>query len=580
MLNYFRTESFKLLFCYLKMYKKYIALGSAFLIASVLLLMPTPLITMFLIDNVIPNKDINMAIMLLIALLIILGAKNVSEFFQSLYFSRYKNLVILKIQKSLIDRIQQLPRSQRKTYHTGYLMSRIIDDPNNLDGMLARSVISLLKDILVFLFGLGILCFLNLKLFLISIIIVPIYYISLKRFSGKIHLASGKYYESQAVVSKKIQESISMIDILAINVAIKRDQIKVIKKVSEKIRAFMNSEIISLKSITISSFISGIGPILVVCIGAIVVMQGNLTLGELIAFNSYLGLLYGPTSRFINSYVSIQKSLSAWDRIFVFLSLAEKQQNHLIEHNISGAICIKQLCVFANNIQILKDINLKIEPNSTIALVGKSGAGKSTLARVIMSLEDSYKGDITFDNIPLEKLNKDYLRRQIGFIEQEPQLISGSIYDNIVLGNEKSSKNDTIEACKIAGIHGFITELEQEYETEINEKGSNISIGQKQRMAIARAIIKKPRLIILDEPTSSLDSENESAFFNKLETGFPNTTKIIIAHNLTITKNADRIYVIDEGEIADQGTHEELISKENSIYQILWKKMHFTKTIY
>lgn len=571
MIEFLKTESFKVLFSFLKRNKNYAIIGAVFMIFSVILLLPTPLIMKYLIDKVIPSANVNHVFILLLILLGIILFKSISEFYQVLYFSRYNNLVILKIQKALIHKIQKMPRYLRQKYHTGYLMSRILEDPRNLDGMFAKSIVSLIKDIIVFVSGIVILCYLNLFLFAIAIVLLPLFYYTLKKYNILVQKTSADFYEKQANVSKKVQESIQMIDTFRINVSEKYDQLNVIKNINNKIRAALNRDIVALKSNSISGFISGIVPAIIICTGSAMVIYGNISLGTLIAFNSYIGLLFGPTSRFISSFISIQQSLTAWDRIYLLLKEIESEDDGQIVRNISGDISIQNLSLQIEESKILNNVNIHAKKGQTIAFVGRSGAGKSSTVRALMALEDNYSGAIYFDNVSLREMNKQNLRKQIAYVEQEPQLYFASIYENLLLGNTKAKKEEIVNACKIAGIHDFILELDKGYDTIIDERAVNFSVGQKQRLAIARAIVKNPQIIVLDESTSNLDSMNEKEFFVNLNRKFPDSTKIIIAHNLSLVQYADCIYLFEQGNIIDNGKHSDLIIRSD-LYKMLWNE--------
>jgi subfamily B ATP-binding cassette protein MsbA len=297
-----------------------------------------------------------------------------------------------------------------------------------------------------------------------------------------------------------------------------------------------------------------------------------MTLGALIAFNTFLGYIFGPTSRIINTALSMQQSFAALDRVYEMLCLSpdvnEFQENKKIERKITGKIDLKDIYFKYDKVTILSNINLSIPANQTVAIVGESGSGKSTLISLISELNKNFEGSIYIDDTQLSAI-KSY-RKQIALVNQEPSLIVATIKENIKIGKTDATDNEITDAAKKANIHDFIMSLPDKYDTIVDERGLNMSTGQKQRIAIARCIIRDPAIFIMDEPTSSLDLATEKNLMDALKDFIKSRTTIIVAHRLSTVSFADKIVVLKNGTIIEAGNHEQLLQK-NGHYSQLWK---------
>lgn len=572
-----KYEEIKKIFVFLRPYKKEAVIGGFFMFLNIMLLIPTPLITMYLIDSVLPKNDFTLLSIICSAVIILLLFKGLSSFIQNLYFLRFNELVVFDIRLALFEEVQRMPKQYRYKKQTGYLMSRITDDPNRLHGLFANSGLAIIRDIVTFIIGIVIIFIIHWKMALIAICLLPFYIFSLFYFSKRIRDLSADYFEKSALVTKKIEESISMLDTFIAYTAEKFDAIRLVNTLKKSIRSFIKRGITSNTSTVITGFISGLGPILIIWYGLSEIMNGNLTLGKLIAFNSFIGYLFGPTARLVNINISIQQSLAAWQRISELLykeKIVKTVNKQHIKKGIDGNISFKNVSFSYDSKTVLKNINLQIDANTTIGIVGKSGCGKSTLASLILATDKPDKGEVLIDHIGLSKYDGKFLRRQIAYVDQEPTLFHDTFYNNIKLGNRHATDKDIISVAKMTNIHDFIISLSDGYQTVIDEKGINMSVGQKQRIAIARAVLRNPKILILDEPTSNLDSQSEKEILSSMKSFFNNRTSIIIAHRLSTLSFVDNIIVLDNGEIVENGTHNFLLQKPNGLYRSLWEKQH------
>jgi ABC-type multidrug transport system fused ATPase/permease subunit len=449
-----------------------------------------------------------------------------------------------------------------KDSQVGYLMSRINGDINNLQGLLAESFINFLQNVITLLVGITFMFIFNWKLTIMSILILPFFVYSLHFFSGRIRRVSRKLQEKFALVGASIQESFSAISLIK-SFQLERDEYKKLeKRLNEKLKAAIQSNIISSLSGYTSIFIGGIGPLIVLWYGGKEVMAGNLSLGTLIAFNAFLAYLINPSRSLMNLNERIQTSLASLDRIVELFNLSPRikdPESPIYPEIMTPRIEFKDICFsYTNRNHVLNNFNLTISEGEKVAIVGKSGVGKTTILNLLLRFYDPQKGAIYLNSINIKDLKLDYLRSQIGVVEQEPFLFSGTVKENIKRGNLRASDEEILEASILAHAHEFIKQLPHGYESEVGEKGSKLSGGQRQRLAIARLILKNPQVFILDEATSYLDSESEKLIQETIYKLMREKTTIVIAHRFSTILNADKIVVLKDAQKIAEGKHSDL----------------------
>ena len=326
---------------------------------------------------------------------------------------------------------------------------------------------------------------------------------------------------------------------------------------------------------TLTNTVSTIGGTVMLWVGVVNVLNGNMTLGSLITFNALLAYFLDPVKNLINLQPTMQTAIVAAERLGEILDLElEKVQDEkrtLAPDSLNLPIRIENLDFrYGTRSLVLKNINMTINAGEKIALVGESGSGKTTLSKLLMHFYPWEKGEIFIGDYNLKDISLEALRKRIAYISQDIFLFSGTIRENLELGNEDATMADIIEACSLSKADEFINNLPLRYETMLDENGANLSGGQKQRLAIARALLKKPDILIMDEATSNLDSITEKAIEKTINNLSRNITTIIIAHRLSTIMRCDKIFVMEKGEFIEQGTHKELIEKQGRYYE-LWK---------
>ena len=457
------------------------------------------------------------------------------------------------------------------TRKIGEITSRF-SDADNINDAIAETVLTLMLDVITAVVG-GIIVYLqNQYLFFVSIIILSLYLLIV--FSSKeiLKKINNEVLENNSQLTSFIIQSITGIEtIKAYNLekSIQDEtEFKYLKVVKS---SFKRSKINNLLSF-LSGIVELIGSTLIMWVGATQVINSKLTLGEMMVFNTLLGYFTEPLKNLISLQPIIQTATVSADRIGEIIDLdLEQNDEKIIPKNLKGDIEIKNLDFrYGTRELILKNINMKIKQGEKIALVGESGSGKTTLAKLILKFYDFEKGEININNFNLKDIDNTFLRNKISYISQDMFLFNKSIKDNLMLGNEMQI-DDVIELSKKVNAYEFINDLPQRFDYTIEENGTNLSTGQKQRLSILRALLKKPDILIMDEATSNLDSITESAIQKTLNNSEFDMTTVIIAHRLSTIRLCNKIYVLDKGEIIESGTHEELLNLKNKYY-MLWKE--------
>ena len=569
---------------FLKPYKNKGILAGICMFINILLRLPLPLLTMYVIDHVLLKsspESLKMLGFICSGLLIVLLLQGLFNFFQSYLVTVFKENIILDIKLKIFQHFQFLSLSFFHSKQTGYLMSRI-DDASSAQGLLADTILNFLRDSLTFLVGLILIFVLNWKLALASITILPFFIISLTAFSQRLRELSKESREKQALVSQNIQESLSGIHLVKAFVREKYEIRKLLTNLTQAMRINIRSTVWGKAVGVLTAVMGGTGPIVILWYGGSQVINGSLTLGKLIAFNGFVGYLFGPTQRLAKLNVTVQQSLGAIERIREVLAIApsitEKKEAKLLP-KIKGHVQFKNVS-FSYDSQrnkILNNINIEVEPGMVVAIVGHSGVGKTTLVNLIPRFYDPSNGSILIDGHDIRDFTKDSLRKQIGIVSQDVFLFAGTVEDNVRYGRLDAPKEKIIEACQAANAEGFILELPEGYKTLIGERGVKLSGGQKQRLAIARAVLKNPRILILDEATSSVDSQSESLIREAMERLMKNRTSFVIAHRLSTILSSDKILVLDKGRIVEEGRFEELYDKGGIFKQLYDKELKIKK---
>ena len=466
-------------------------------------------------------------------------------------------------------------------YGQNYLMSYVTNDVNALQGAMVDNTIELVTESIILVGSVCAMIYLDWKLTLFTILTFPVVLYFMNFFGKKIRSSGGMIQEAAADITSVLQESVSSARVVKSFV---REQYE-IDRFERENEANLNANLKNARYMATLTptieFVAALGVTMILWFGGNNVIAGDTTAGSLVAFLAYAVNISNPIKRITRTTGNIQRALAAAQRVFDVMDLPEEVKD-LPDAKalpaVTGSVRFEHVTFSYNEgDEILHDLSFEAEPGQAVGLVGPSGAGKSTIASLLPRFYDCDAGTIRIDGTDIKHVTLDSLRNQVGIVPQETILFNGSVYDNILYGRLDATKEEIEEAAKAANAHDFIMELPDGYNTMLGDRGVNISGGQRQRIAIARAILKDPRILILDEATSALDTESERVVQEALNRLMVGRTSIIIAHRLSTIKNADRILVLDKGKLVEDGTHEELMNK-NGLYAHLYQIQYRTNT--
>lgn len=558
MKNYMR------LLAYIKPYTRRLALAVVCIIMAAGANLYLPWIIKDMIDDVLMSKDMVMLNLIAVGILVVMFTRGVFYYGQSYLVSYVGQRVIIDVRSVLFRKFQRMPLSYYDKQQTGTVMSYITNDVAVMQSAIVDNLIELVTESSILIGSLAMMVYLDWKLSLLTLMTIPLVGFAMKIFGRKLKSSSTVIQERAAEITSLLQESISAIRVVKSFV---RESYEIKRFEEQNWRNFQaamkNVKLTSLLTPTVE-FLAAIAVTFIVWFGGYEVVNGVITAGELVAFLTYAVNLANPVKRLSRVYAAIQKAMAAADRVFNIMDLEEKITDVPGAKPlppIKGKVEFKDITFsYKEGQPALQHISLKAEPGQMIALVGPSGSGKSTIANLIPRFYDVDSGVITIDDHDIRQVTADSLREQIGLVPQETMLFSTTVMENIRYGRLEATDEEVIEAAKAANAEEFIKELPEGYDTKLGERGLNLSGGQRQRLAIARAILKNPRVLILDEATSALDTESEKIVQDALDNLMVGRTSFVIAHRLSTIFNADQIFVVENGHLREHGTHEELLA--------------------
>ena len=565
-------EVYKDFYQYLKPYFWQLIGGLFCLIFVGLVNLAFPWIFKFLIDDVLIAGNAHILNFIALGAVFLFLLKGIFNFLQEYLLSGLGQKVVVDLRNDVYQHLQSLSLSFFEKRKTGDLLSRITNDVNIIQRSLTTGLSNLVLQPLMIIGVVIFLIYIEWKLALVAIIIVPVIVYTINKFGNKMRAISTRIQEKLSIVTTILQETLSGIRIVkAFNMEEK--EIDCLFAANQK-TLFANLRGVKIKAIItpLVEIIIAVGSAGFLWYGGHRVLSGELQPGELVTFIGYIGLLTSPVRMLTTSYNFFQKAVGAAERIFELMAIEEKvkEMDEAVEMpEIKEKVEFKGIHFSYNEGEkVLKNINLKVNYGETVALVGHSGAGKTTLVNLIPRFYDVEQGQILIDGIDIKKVTIKSLRKQIGIVPQETVLFNGTITENIAYGSENKTREEIIQAACQANAHKFITEFENGYQTIVGNRGENLSGGQKQRISIARAVLTAPRILILDEATSNLDTESEELVKEALDRLMKDKTTFVIAHRLSTVVEADKIVVLEKGEIVEIGTHQELINNEEQYYYL------------
>ena len=482
--------------------------------------------------------------------------------------------VVSDARKFVYEHMQKLSLRFYEDKQTGQLMSRVVNDTDLFERMIAHAIPDVIVNLITFIGITLVLSSMNLQLTLYSMAPIPLVILALLGFSKVVRPAFRRRQHEVGELNAVLNDSISGIrEIKAFN-----RESEQLERVEMGIERYRVSLLHALRLMAIFQpfidFSTSIGQLVVIFFGGQMALQGTLSIADLVAFFLYLEMFYQPIRALGMSWEHVQEAMAGFDRVEELLKespdVKEPTHPRALPEHIQGQLTLENVSFSYNsNDLVLNDINLDIPPSHVVALVGPTGVGKSTLVSLIPRFYDVKNGSIKLDGIDIRDIDVETLRRNISIVLQDVFLFHGTVRDNILFGNPKASESEIIEAAKVSNAYQFIKELPEGFNTIIGERGVKLSGGQRQRISIARAVLKDTPILILDEATSSVDTETELLIQQALERLMKGRTTIIIAHRLSTIRNADKIVVLKGDAIVEEGTHQDLIENDG-----LYKRLY------
>ncbi len=565
---------------YVKPYKNILAAALVCTVLAAAGNLYLPWIIKDMVDKVLSDKDSMMLNLIALSIVVIFMARGIFFYGQNYLMSYVGQHVVIDIRAEVFRKLQRLSMSFYDKNKTGTIMSYVTNDVNALQGAMVENTIELVTEGFILIGSICAMVYLDWKLTVVTFCTFPVVLGFMDYFGKRIRSSGGQIQEATADITSVLQESVSSARVVKSFV---REGYEIERFETENeanFKANMRNAKYMATLTPVIELVAALGVTVILWYGGHNVIDGVTTAGSLIAFLVYAVNISNPIKRVTRTIGNIQKALAAAERVFNVLDLEEEVKDlpgAQILPQVQGNISFDHVS-FAYNTgeEVLHDVSFDVKPGQVIGLVGPSGAGKSTIASLLPRFYDATAGVITVDGTDIKTVTLDSLREQVGIVPQETLLFNGSVYDNIKYGRLDATETEIIDAAKAANAHEFITGLPQGYKTLLGDRGVNISGGQRQRIAIARAILKNPRILILDEATSALDTESERLVQEALDRLMVGRTSFVIAHRLSTIKNADRILVLEDGKLVEDGNHEQLMAMDG-LYAHLYKIQYRNK---
>ncbi|MBS4024646.1 MAG: ABC transporter ATP-binding protein [Clostridia bacterium] len=550
---------------YLRPYWGSILLISAMMIFSAIVTTLIPQVIRIVIDDVVSTGNWQLLNLVIGVTVVVMAVRAGFNWYRIRLNFKVSQDILFDLSKDLTAHLYNLSLRYYERNITGRILARVISDVNSLQQMIVMGSSQLVEQTITIFAVLVVIFMMNWQLSLATLILFPIMVFLVATISWQMRLVSKEYQVKIGEMAGILQEALSGIKMVQ---AFNRQGLELTKfagKAGEKkdLGIVRGNQVAKLE--TSVDITTNLSTLIILWYGGNQVMAGTLSVGQLASFLVYMQLLFRPIVRMSMLNNVVQSGIASLERIYEVFD----QQSDIVDlpgaidlEKIEGQIAFHHVSFSHGNEQVLNDISFTVNPGEIIALVGPSGAGKTTLVNLIPRFYDICTGVITIDGVDIKQVKLASLRQHMGMVIQEPILFSGTVRNNLLYARDDLTEEEMIQAAKAANAHDFIIQLPQGYHTEIGEKGVKLSVGQKQRIALAMAILKNPKILILDEATSSLDSESEQLIQQALEQLYQNRTTLVIAHRLSTIVNADRIMVIDQGRIVAQGKHDELIREE------------------
>jgi len=562
----------KRLLGYIKPYKKYVIFAIVLNVVVSALGPVRPYLTKIAIDDYIFNSDYDGLLLISIILFGTLLLQAVIQYFLTFFTQYLGQKTLYDLRTQIFNHIQKLALRFFDKTPIGRIVTRATNDVEALGELFSSGIVMVFSDVFIILWILAFMFFMDIELSLVTLSVLPALIYGTFLFRRKARESYRDVRLHLARLNSYMQEHITGMGVVKIFHK-EKDELKKFSSINHDYRtAYIKSIFYYAIFYPSVELISSAAIALIIWYGGGEVIQGASTVGVLFAFIQYTEMFFRPIRDLSEKYNIMQTAMASSERIFKLLdneTFIKNPDNPVKLGKVKGSIDFKNVWFAYNNDDyVLKDISFSINPGETIAIVGHTGAGKTSIINILTRFYDINKGKILVDGIDIEKLDKKELRKHISSVLQDVFLFSGNIESNINLDKEEISLEKVIEAAKIVGADEFVKNLPAKYDEEVKERGATLSVGQKQLISFARALAYDPQILILDEATSSVDTETEQLIQKAIEKLLVGRTAIVIAHRLSTIQNADKIIVLHKGEIRESGNHQELLSKRGIYYKL------------
>lgn len=565
------------LLSYLRAYWRWVVVSIVCLLFLTILNLLPPLFQREIIDEVVGNRLLDRLPMLILGLVGVYALTRLLNFGEQYLRHVLGERFILDFRVLLYDYLQRLSISFFEDQQTGEIMSRITNDVNALEDFVTHSVGFLIVDLLRLVGTAIILLVLDWQLALLTLLPVPVLAVAMRLFNTRVRPIYRQIRDRLGDINAELQDNISGIRVIQ---AFGQERHE-LDRFTQRSTRYYEERVKGIRYwaafFPAMRFVASMGMAIVLGFGAYRVVSGALTLGGLVAFISYVASFYEPIHRLVQTDNIVQQAIAAGERVFELLDTApeiEDAPDAAELPAIQGAVVFEGVSFrYGTGEEVLRDVSFQMRPGQVVALVGPSGAGKTSIANLIPRFYDPVSGRVTVEGHDVREVKLASLRRQVAVVLQDTFLFNGTVRDNVIYGKPDASEDEMIAAAKAAYAHEFIMNLPQGYETEIGERGVKLSGGQKQRLALARAILTDPRILILDEATSSVDAEAEYLIQQALKKVLEGRTALVIAHRLSTIRHADKIIALEDGRIVEVGDHRELLAR-GGLYSQMYRRQY------
>ena len=557
---------------YLAWVKKDITIAAAGTAMRTVANVALPYLVGVVTDNFIETKNLsglNIAVLIYLgfALLMWLG-----QYLETLFLAYSGQGILFRMRTQMFDHLLQLSMSFFDRNKTGKIMSRVQNDVDQIQTLLTEDIIYIAADIVTLVGIAVVMIIMDVRLALITLSVVPALVIAIIVWQNYARVAFIRVRQAIAVVNDNLQESISGVRVVQ---GMSREEVNS-SQFDNVNKANLDANVAAAKlqafMVPTVQILTDTGFCLILVFGGLQALSGQTTPGVILAFLLYVQRFFAPIQDLTSLYTDLQRAMASGIRIFELLDVEPEIKDSpqaIAMPPIKGDIRIQHVSFgYEPGVEVLHDVDFNVNPGETAAIVGRTGAGKSSLTNLITRFYEPHIGNILIDGYNVNSVTQKSLRRQIGVVPQDPFLFSGTIGDNIQYGKPEASREEVIKAAKTAGVHDSIMHLDRGYDTPVGERGSNLSGGQRQFVCLARAIMADPAILILDEATSSVDTNTERIMQQSMNRIAQGRTCLIVAHRLSTVTNADRIIVFEKGRIIETGSHRELIDKQGFYYQL------------